>query len=54
MRVACENTLDAETLNNWRKIKAHLEKVAATDNDFYRRACAIMKGQKDPGPSFKS
>ena len=54
MRVVCGNTLDAETVINWRKIKTHLEKVGATENDFYRRACAIMKGQKDPGPSFKS
>jgi hypothetical protein len=54
MRVACENTLDSYSLDNWRKIKDYLEKCDATNNDYYRRACAIMKGQKDPGPKFGS
>ncbi len=44
--------MDPDTLDNWRKIKAHLEMKGAIKNDYYRRACAILRGQKDPGPQF--
>jgi len=40
--------MDAETLENWRKIKAALEAAEKTDNDYYRRAVVILRGQKDP------
>ena len=30
------------------KIARHLEKVGATDNDYYVRAKAITEGEKDP------
>ena len=37
-----------EQLENWKKIKAHLEAVGSTENDYYIRACAICSGKKDP------
>jgi hypothetical protein len=40
--------VDQHTKDNWKKIKAHLEKVGQTDNMFYKRATAIMANQKDP------
>ena len=40
--------MDAETLENWRKVKAALEKAGKTDNDYYRRAVVILRGQPDP------
>ncbi len=40
--------MDQYTKENWKKIKAHLEKVGQTDNMFYKRAVAIMADQKDP------
>lgn len=42
--------MDQYTRNNWKKIKAHLEKVGCTDNMYYKRATAIMLDQKDPLP----
>ena len=44
--------MDPDTLENWRKIKEHLEKEGKTDCDFYKRACSILAGRKDPGPKF--
>lgn len=40
--------MDQHTKDNWKKIKAHLEKVGQTDNMFYKRAIAIVANQKDP------
>lgn len=40
--------MDRHTRENWKKIKAHLESVGATDNHFYRRAIAISAGKPDP------
>ena len=37
-----------EQLDNWKKIKTHLETVGVTENDYYTRACAICSGGKDP------
>jgi len=47
--------MDSETLENWRKIKAALEKAGKTDCDYYRRAVVILRGQPDPWqpPSLK-
>lgn len=42
--------MDQYTKDNWKKIKAHLEKVGSTNNMFYKRAVAIMANQKDPLP----
>jgi hypothetical protein len=46
--------VDAHTRDNWRKIKRGLEEQGMTDCDFYRRACLICSGMKDPGPSWGS
>ena len=40
--------MDPEVLENWAKIKAHLEAVGKTDCAFYRRACRILSGHPDP------
>ena len=40
--------MDDHTNNTWVKIKAVFEESGNTDNLFYRRACAIVKGEKDP------
>jgi hypothetical protein len=40
--------MDADTLENWRKIKAALEKAGKTDCYFYKRAVIICRGGKDP------
>lgn len=40
--------MDAETLENWRKIKQALEKAGKTDCAYYRRSVAILSGRPDP------
>jgi len=40
--------MDPQTLDNWRKIKTALEAAGKTDNHYYRRALAILKGMPDP------
>ena len=40
--------MDKYQKENWEKIARHLEKVGATDNDYYIRAKAITEGKKDP------
>ena len=40
--------MDKFQKENWEKIARHLEKVGATDNDYYIRAKAITEGKKDP------
>jgi hypothetical protein len=40
--------MDKYQRENWAKIYKHLEKVGATDNDYYIRAKAITEGKKDP------
>lgn len=40
--------MDQHTLDNWRKVKEALETAGKTDSFFYTRACAILRGEKDP------
>ena len=40
--------MDTHTYNNWVKIKETFEQSGNTNNMFYVRACAIVKGQPDP------
>lgn len=40
--------MDPDTRENWRKIRDHLEAVGKTDNHYYHRAVAILKGRPDP------
>ena len=40
--------MDRDTLENWRKIRDHLERVGKTDNHYYRRAVVILAGRPDP------
>lgn len=37
-----------DTYANWVKIKEVFEEQGTTENFFYTRACAIVKGQPDP------
>lgn len=40
--------MDEHTYNNWVKVKNTFEESGNTDNMFYRRACVIVRGEKDP------
>jgi hypothetical protein len=40
--------MDKETRENWTRIKESLEESGATDNYYYKRACTIAAGGKDP------
>jgi len=40
--------MDAETRENWRRIRDTLEAAGKTDNHYYRRALAILAGRPDP------
>jgi len=40
--------MDQDTYDNWVKIKKTFEESGNTDNWYYKRACAIVKGQRDP------
>jgi len=40
--------MDRHTLENWKKIKELMEREGRTDTMFYKRACAILAGKKDP------
>jgi hypothetical protein len=40
--------MDEHTYNNWVKIKETFEKSGNTNNMFYKRACEIVKGKRDP------
>ena len=44
--------MDRHTLDNWAKIKVALEAADKTDTYFYKRAVAILKGQRDPMESW--
>ena len=37
-----------DTLENWRKIRDHMERVGQTNNHYYKRALAILAGRPDP------
>ena len=40
--------MDSYELKNWQKVKDSLEAAGKTDCFFYKRACAIVEGKKDP------
>lgn len=40
--------MDAQTRENWRKIRDVMEAAGKTDNHYYRRALAILAGRPDP------
>ena len=40
--------MSKEELENWQKIKDHMESIGKTDNHYYKRACAILSGKEDP------
>jgi hypothetical protein len=40
--------MDPHTYDNWVRIKSVFEEKGNTDNFFYKRACAIVKGLPDP------
>lgn len=40
--------MDRDTLENWRKIRDHLERAGQIDNHYYKRALVILAGRPDP------
>ena len=40
--------MDKYEIDNWKRIKESMESAEATDNYFYKRACAIVSGRPDP------
>jgi hypothetical protein len=44
--------MDAQTRENWRRVKEHLERTGKTDNQYYKRALAILAGYPDPFDRF--
>ena len=40
--------------SNWVRIKLVFEEKGTTDNFFYKRACAIVKGEPDPMDSMSN
>ena len=40
--------MDERTYENWKRVKEALERTGKTDTMFYKRAVAILSGQKDP------
>ncbi len=43
-----------EELQNWKIIKEKLEENDATENFYYKRACAIVRGKPDPMKNLKN
>tara|TARA_B100001175_G_scaffold224308_1_gene191173 strand:- start:114 stop:281 length:168 start_codon:yes stop_codon:yes gene_type:complete len=41
-------------LSNWTKIKETFEETGNTENFYYKRACAIVKGEPDPMSNLKN
>jgi len=39
--------MDKQTYDNWKKIKETMEQAGKTDNQFYKRALAILKQSPD-------
>lgn len=44
--------MDDRTYENWKKIKDVMEESNNTNNQFYRRACEIMRTKVDPMDKF--
>ena len=40
--------MDKHELDNWKKVKAALEKADKKDTYYYKRAVAITEGKPDP------
>ena len=40
--------------SNWVRVKEALETSGTTDNFYYRRACAIVRGEPDPMDNLKN
>jgi len=40
--------MDDISMENWQKVKDAMEASGSTNNFYYKRACAILGGQKDP------
>ena len=40
--------MDDISMENWQKVKDAMEASGNTDNFYYKRACAVLAGQKDP------
>ncbi len=47
-----ERQMHPDEYSNWVKIKLVFEEKGTTDNFFYKRACAIVRGEPDPMDSL--
>jgi len=43
-----------DDLQNWKTIKEKFEENGTTDNFYYKRACAIVRGEPDPMDNLKN
>ena len=43
-----------DDLQNWKIIKEKFEENGTTDNFYYKRACAIVKGLPDPMENLRN
>ena len=43
-----------DDLQNWKTIKEKFEEDGTTDNFYYKRACAIVRGEPDPMDNLKN
>ena len=46
-------SMHPDEIENWERIREHMEALGNTDNYFYRRAVAIGEGKPDPMPYQK-
>ncbi len=46
--------MDRYTYENWVRIKTSLEESGNTENFYYKRACAIVRGMPDPMDNLKN
>ena len=42
-----------DEMDNWQRIKDHMEEMSTTENYFYKRAVAILSGHADPMANFE-
>jgi len=46
--------MNKDERENWQKVKEALEEAGKTDNFYYKRACAIVRGEPDPMDNLKN
>ncbi len=54
MRYPTSTIMHPDELQNWKIIKEKFEENGTTDNFYYKRACAIVRGEPDPMDNLKN